>query len=123
MLIAYSKLYDSIYEHAECPEDDVMNDDDLLDGWLIKRKKQKESLMKQQRVEEVIGKKHAKDDEIFIPVQSMQEAKNIDELNTPLASRIKQQREKTIEKRGTVLDANLEDVAVKRFNLRNKPNG
>lgn len=34
-LVIWSRLYDSIREHTEPPTEDVVNDDDAFDGWLI----------------------------------------------------------------------------------------
>lgn len=43
-LVGYTKLYQNIMKHPECPNDMVLNDDDALDGWLmhIKAEQKKE---------------------------------------------------------------------------------
>lgn len=42
-LAAWSRLYDNVYESMETPPDNVIQDDDLLDAWLIiQRRKRKE---------------------------------------------------------------------------------
>jgi hypothetical protein len=38
-LINITKMYDNIYEHPECPDDKIIEDDDVLDGWLIVQKR------------------------------------------------------------------------------------
>jgi hypothetical protein len=38
-LINITKMYDNIYEHPECPGDNIIEDDDVLDGWLIVQKR------------------------------------------------------------------------------------
>jgi len=38
-LLNISRMYDNIYEHPECPDDKVMEDDDALDGWMILQKR------------------------------------------------------------------------------------
>jgi hypothetical protein len=47
MLLYWSRVYDSVYEDPECPDVDIIEDDDKLDDWLanrdIKRKEDKES--------------------------------------------------------------------------------
>ena len=40
-ICVWSRMYDNVQESHECPSEDVLNDDDLLDGWfIIQRKKQ-----------------------------------------------------------------------------------
>lgn len=38
-LINLTKMYDSIYEHPESPDEKIIDDDDALDGWLISQRK------------------------------------------------------------------------------------
>ena len=47
-LVNLSRMYDSIRDHSESPSDDVINDDDALDGWMLvqKRKAEKEKTKK-----------------------------------------------------------------------------
>lgn len=39
ILCSFSKMYDNVYESTECPPDEVINDDDVLDGWFVKQRK------------------------------------------------------------------------------------
>lgn len=41
-LVMWSNIYDSVYKSAECPSDDIINDDDALDGWMIKQRRERE---------------------------------------------------------------------------------
>ena len=41
-LVNLSKMYDNIHEHPECPNDIVLADDDMLDGWMIVQRKNNE---------------------------------------------------------------------------------
>lgn len=41
-LIIWSKMYDNIQESLECPNDDVIDDNDMLDGWFIIQRKKRE---------------------------------------------------------------------------------
>ena len=38
-LLNISRMYDNIYEHPECPDDKIIEDDDALDGWMILQKR------------------------------------------------------------------------------------
>ena len=37
-LINLTKMYDSIKQHPECPTQDIIDDDDALDGWFLLQK-------------------------------------------------------------------------------------
>jgi hypothetical protein len=53
MLLYWSRVYDSVYEDPECPEADIIDDDEKLDDWLanrdIKRKEDKSSSTKDKK--------------------------------------------------------------------------
>jgi hypothetical protein len=44
-ILTWSNIYDNVAESMDCPSEDVINDDDMLDGWFIdqKNKREKES--------------------------------------------------------------------------------
>ena len=41
-LVAWSSLYDSIHEMTDCPTDDIIEDNDAFDGWLILKNREQE---------------------------------------------------------------------------------
>ncbi len=41
-VVLWSQMYDNIQESLECPTDDVIKDDDMLDGWFIVQRKNRE---------------------------------------------------------------------------------
>ncbi len=114
-LISYSKFYDSVLESPDCPNDTIIEDNDLLDGWLIKGRRERDKDKKTKEIDKLLGTKHQKDSEIFLPVTSAEAAKHIDELNTPLARQQKQQRERIIQARGVVEDKEFPDVQIDSF--------
>ena len=63
----YSKLYDGAYEHPECPEDSVIQDDDMFDGWMIFQRRKREKSKTAKQVDSVIGAKQREAEELFIP--------------------------------------------------------
>lgn len=88
-LVNYSKTLDSIREHTECPDDDVLKDDLALDGWILY---QKDKISKEKKKQEIIdkvgdtGNKHHKNNkdyinETFIITNDSNEAKDIFSLN------------------------------------------
>ena len=46
-LVSFSQMYDSVYEHPECPSEKVIEDDDMLDGWMIVQKRKVDNIKKQ----------------------------------------------------------------------------
>lgn len=72
-LINWTKRYDNIRQHPECPDDDIINDDDLLDGWTsyIANKKDDD--------DPADGK------EVFMVANSPEDVKRIQEKNSPEA--------------------------------------
>lgn len=97
-LILYSRMYDGAYEHPECPDEKVVADDDMFDGWMIFQKRSREKKKTQKQVDSVLGPKQREAEEIFIP-SSKEHSKNIDDLNTADAAFKRRQRDSVIKKR------------------------
>lgn len=85
LIINLSKMYDSVREHPECPEDDVIIDDDALDGWMIFHRRRVEKERKKNKLMDAVGGKYKNANEIFIVTNSVEEAKEIYSLNDPQA--------------------------------------
>jgi hypothetical protein len=102
-LILYSRMYDAIYENPECPEESVLEDDDMLDGWMILNKEKAE----REKLTNELEKKNPKlknATEVFIPAKNAQEAENISRLNSDIARAKKIAREQIIQHVGEVND-------------------
>ena len=112
-LISWSIMYDRIHESPDCPGDDVLDDDDMLDGWLLLQKKQREADKKKQGVEGALGKA-SNADEVYIPVETPEDAAKIDLLNPSQVNRIKKQRLQQVKAQGTVKQQEFKDVQLKR---------
>lgn len=108
-LIQWSSLYDSIHESSECPLDDVVNDDDALDGWLItqnnKRKKHQNEAMFSNN-----NSNFGKHGENYIPASSKEEAERVMSLNSPQSLAVMQSRMRQVEKHGVLKEHQLADV-------------
>ena len=111
-LISWSRLYDSVYQHPKCPSDDVIEDDDCLDGFLIKDKREREKDKIGQTAEDIVSKnpKIRNAQEIFITAETPEDVKKINELNSPMGASIKRQRDKVIADKGKVKETELPDV-------------
>lgn len=80
-LVSLSRMYDSVRESPECPSDDIIQDDDALDGWFIFQRKEREKEKKRNKVMDSVGDKYKDAGEIFLVTDSVEEARDIYELN------------------------------------------
>jgi len=81
-LVVLSKMYDSAHEHPECPIDNVFEDDDMFDGWMIHQRRESEKIRSKNRTEKILeGKGLDKANEVYIMASSKEEAKSIYALN------------------------------------------
>jgi len=80
-LVSFSQMYDSIYEHPECPSENIISDDDMLDGWMIVQKRKVEKAKKQASIDNVNPSlKNA--NEVFLFGKNKDEAEEIIGLNS-----------------------------------------
>lgn len=102
-LITWSLIYDNAYESMDCPSDDVINNDTLFDAWLEAQSNKRKTERNKQSAP------GGKAQEIGIPVDSLEDAKKVYDLNSPAAKGILSERNRTIDKHGTVNVGNLPD--------------
>jgi len=100
-LASWSSMYDSVSQYPDCPPKSVLDDDDMMDGWLISQRKDKEKESKRHEVETKLSSNEriSGAEEVFLPVNIHGEAKEIMDLNNPhgqmvVATRLKQVAEK-----------------------------
>jgi hypothetical protein len=83
-LINITKMYDSVYEHPECPDDKIIEDDDMLDGWMIVQKRKINKQKKENSLEKADPRlKNAQ--EVFIIADGTDEVEEVMEMNSPEA--------------------------------------
>ena len=117
-LISWSNMYDKIYESPDCPSDEVINDDDMLDGWLLIQKRKRESSRQKAEMETKLGGKLGNADDVFLMAETPEDAQKIDILNDPHMSKIKKERMNQVKSAsGEVLEQQLSDVKKKRSML------
>lgn len=102
-LLMWSGFYDSIQESAEPPPKEVIEYDDMLDGWLsLKRKNQTGD-----RATGITNQKIANADEVFLPVSTLEESREIDNLNDNAARAIKRRTMNILDKHEQIPDIML----------------
>ena len=108
-LIVFSNMYDNVYGHHESPDDIIINDDDMLDGWMIEQRRKREQDKKTKLVDTSISDIHQGSQEVFIPVKDRKTAQEIMDLNSLEGKMIQQQREAAIKSAGKLKDSQLPD--------------
>ena len=111
-LVVLTKMYDSAYEHPECPPDNVFEDDDMFDGWMTLQKRENEKTRNKNRTEKMLeGKNLNKAGEVFIMANSQEEANNIYGLNDLTSRNIIRERNSVIRSTDDLVDeTKLPDV-------------
>ena len=113
-LVTWSTLYDSVLDHPEAPTSAVIEDDDMLDGWLIIQRRQREKESEKSRAESLIGSEKIRNsEEVFVVADSAAGAKKIHELNDKGARIIKQKRMATVKSKGVVDERDMPDSKLK----------
>jgi len=108
-LFKISQMYDNIYEHPECPEDIVIQDDDMLDGWMIVQQREQTKLKKQKRLES--SNKGLKDaNEVFLFPKSQEEFSDVMALNSVESKMAIKEKMEFISKKGSAEEYELPDV-------------
>jgi len=95
-LVKYATWYDNIYEHPECPNNEVIEDDDRLDGWLLKQSKQ-EGDKKVAHSDKINNAQN-----IFVVADNDDEAREVNEWNDDVNKARKQYFTEKLSKEGEV---------------------
>lgn len=98
-VIIWSKMYDNIYESVDCPANDVIEDDDMLDGWFILQKQKRDKERAESEIESTLSPKIKNAGEIFVMANSKKDAERIDSMNSTHSKIVKQQRFNTARER------------------------
>lgn len=110
-LTNYSSMYDNVYESSDKPDDEVIKDDDCLDGWFINQDREFKKNKKQREVDSLLSnKKIANSDEIFIMAKDQETASKIYDINDPHSRNIIRARNEQIQKEGHLNFTKLHDV-------------
>lgn len=109
-LVNISCMYDKIYEHPDCPQDDIIDDDDALDGWMIHQKQKNDLQKKEKGVDSMLTGKVKNSAEVFLMAGNKNQAEDILGLNTQDSLNIVKSKVDTVMSKGRVRDGELPDV-------------
>ena len=84
-ILSIHHMYNKIYEHPECPEDSIIDDDDALDGWMLNQQKENKKQKMEKGVDNLLGQKGRNATEVFLMAKNDEEYEEINELNSPQA--------------------------------------
>jgi hypothetical protein len=113
-LILYAQMYDNIAESPDYPGDDVVKDDDMLDGWMLIQHKQREiEHNKGDIMSSIRNEKIKNSEEVFIKVDTVEDAKKIYEANDFAGKVALAQRMKQIKEEGTVNELDLKETRMR----------
>lgn len=80
-LIGLYKMFDNVRQHPECPTEDIINDDDALDGWFIHQHQKAEKEKKKNAILDRVGGNTKKAGEVFVLTEDIKERNSIYDLN------------------------------------------
>jgi hypothetical protein len=110
LLVRFSKMYDNIYAHPECPSDEVIENDYMLDGWMIIQHREREKKQNEVEGKDIVSSSVGRHQEVFVMAQNKEHAEKINNLNNQQAKSIKKEREQLIVTKGKVKESQLPDV-------------
>jgi hypothetical protein len=107
-LINLSIMYDSVYDHPDSPEDFVIEDDDILDGWMLFQKEKHKS----DKQKSEISNLHKNSQEVFIMASEQEDLERISDMNDEYSKQIIRSRNETLKNspKGSVSHFALPDV-------------
>lgn len=109
-LLVWSQMYDNIQESLDCPPKDVIDDDDMLDGWfIIQSKKRDKERAEQEFANTTSNQKIKNSSEIYLMSRSPEDKKRIESMNNIHSTMIKKQREQQINLKGSINQAEFID--------------
>jgi hypothetical protein len=118
-LLMWSRMYDNIQESMDCPSDDVIKDDDILDGWFLMQQQKRDKEKAEAEFESTANSKISNSDEIFMMAGSQEQADKIESINSLSGKMRKKERLAVIQNKGS---AEQHDFRDERLKLRQQSN-
>lgn len=110
LLFIWSKIYDNIRESTDCPSEDLISDNDAIDGWLLLREEEHNKKKAENSKKLKSNSKIANADEVFFIARNKEDVERIQRMNSAQSKRIQQERMAQIYDKKAVDHHNLLDV-------------
>jgi hypothetical protein len=112
-LLIWSQMYDNIQESVDCPVKEVIEDDDMLDGWfIIQNRKRDAELLNKDFENDTKNEKIKTSSEVFVVASDEKRIKSIENMNSDSAKMIKKQRNLAITQNKEILEQDLPDKKI-----------
>lgn len=108
-LIVWSMIYDNVKEHPDCPNEDILADDDMLDGWMILQRRKREAQASSQQADSIGNPKIRNADEVFLMADTLDDARDVEKMNDVAASIAKKERMGYLKQKGEVQEQHMPD--------------
>jgi hypothetical protein len=110
-LVSWSTLYDNIFQHPKCPSDEIIADNDMLDGWMITQRREREIASTNSDADELVkNPKIRGSQEVFLVAETPDDARKVLSLNSDVAKATQKSRFAKLNKLGTVDEADMPDT-------------
>lgn len=111
-LLSWTTMYGNVRKSHDSPADFIIDDDDMLDGWLLTKQKERQSQQIEQTQESLFSDKVGKHSEILLMASNKREAEDIYNMNDAKTEAVRQSRMKQLLKNQQMQDAQFNDVAL-----------
>tara|TARA_R110000824_G_scaffold98613_1_gene235213 strand:- start:6232 stop:7290 length:1059 start_codon:yes stop_codon:yes gene_type:complete len=100
-LMTFAKMYENAHQSTDCPADEVFEDDDMFDGWMLDQKRSRD---KDQKTKLLTALEKVPDNaqEVFVHAPTREEADDVYSLNDMQGRMKVQQRQQFLEQRPDV---------------------
>lgn len=103
-IIMWSRIYDNIYENMECPPDEIIEENDMLDGWLILQSRKRNEEREKGHGFGDDGRKVPKGGEVFLFADNEEDAQRIYSKNDTVGRAMIKQRSSMMDKTAGLVD-------------------
>jgi hypothetical protein len=112
-LTMWSSQYEGIRNHPDAPDDTILDDDDMTDGWMLVQKRAHDANRAAKRGDEIRNEKIRNADEVFVLANTVDDARLVEKMNSPGAAAIKAQRMAHIRGREGVPETEMPDTLMR----------
>lgn len=110
-LVKWTNIYASILDCPDRPSQAVIDDHDMLEGWLIKRKREQDAQEGKREVDSVLqNEKIRNSGEVYVFTDNAKKARTINDMNSARGKSIVRSRHKAVQKEGRIDHTQLPDV-------------
>ena len=109
-LLNSSIMYENIRQHPKCPPDEVVDDDDMLDGWMALQRREQEKATPNDSALLNASEKVMSSQEVFLVGETANDAKRIMEMNDAGAKRVITKRFAKVAEHGELAEQELPDM-------------